>query len=94
MQLIIAVLCVLAALGLSHNAEVEEAIVRITGVHNEDYKLVPTPGKYNTSSGPRPGVLNIHLISHTHVCLEAFACTFAISDCRGVSIINIAKRSL
>ena len=31
--------------------------------------LHPMPGgPYNTSAGPRPGVLNVHIVPHTHVC--------------------------
>ncbi len=28
----------------------------------------PTPGTYNTTGAPVPGKLNVHIVSHTHVC--------------------------
>ena len=29
--------------------------------------IIPTPGHYNTSGGPKEGVINVHIVSHTHV---------------------------
>ena len=67
------VLAALVALALSDYPKEHYKPVPIadTGRHAEypakGNPIVPTPGKYNTTSGPVPNLLNVHVVSHTHV---------------------------